>query len=70
MGVLPKEGAKKMHIKTKKGLQELLRRYEEAKAPEEDKKVIEGCIKEGLAMDETDFENAEPRLRKLWKGLQ
>jgi hypothetical protein len=57
-------------IETKKGLQELLRRYKEVNASGYWIQVIEGCIKDGLAMDETDYENTPNSLRKLWRGLQ
>lgn len=58
------------HIETTKGLNELLKRYLEAGADEYWIKTIKGCIKEGLAMDETDYENTPKELRKLWKGLK
>lgn len=58
------------HIETKRGLQELLRRYKEANASGYWIQVIEGCIKEGLAMDETDYANTPNLLRKLWRGLR
>ena len=57
-------------IKTTKGLKELLQRYEEAKANEEWLKTIRGCIEEGLAMDEVDYENTPKELKPLWKGLK
>ena len=59
-----------MEIRTKKGLEELLKRYQEAGAAKEEIETIKGCIAEGYAMDEVDFENAEPKLRRLWKGLK
>lgn len=63
------------HIQTKKGLQTLLKRYEESGItdttyPDAWISVIKGCIKEGLAMDETDYENTPKQLRPLWKGLR
>ena len=57
-------------IETKKGLQTLKERYLTAGADEYWVKVIDGCIAEGLAMDETDYENTQKELRKLWKGLK
>ena len=57
-------------IETKKGLKELLKRYEEAKASNEWLNTIKGCIEEGLAMDEIDYENTPEELRKLWRGLK
>jgi hypothetical protein len=58
------------HIETKKGLKELLRRYEEAGADEYWLMTIRGCIEEDLAMDEIDYENTPKELRKLWRGLK
>ena len=67
------------HISTKKGLQTLLQRLKEMKEREIDTyfedyeywvRVVEGCIKEGLAMDEVDYENAPKWFRPLWKGLK
>ena len=57
-------------IETNKGLKELLKRYEEAKASEEWLNTIGGCIKEGLAMDEIDYENTPKELKPLWRGLK
>ena len=63
-------------IETKKGLKTLLKRYQAAGVTDEkypiDKwiTVIKGCIKEGLAMDEVDYENTPKELRPLWKGLK
>ena len=57
-------------IETTKGLKELLKRYEEAKASEEWLETIRGCINEGLAMDGVDFENTPKELKPLWKGLK
>lgn len=58
------------NIETKKGLETLLKRYQKAGAKEEWLKTIAGCIREGLAMDETDYENTEEELRPLWRGLK
>ena len=57
-------------IETNKGLKELLKRYEEAKASEEWLNTIRGCIKEGLAMDEVDYANTPKELKPLWKELK
>ena len=57
-------------IETNKGLKELLKRYEEAKASEKWLNTIRGCIKEGLAMDEIDYENTPKELKPLWKVLK
>ena len=68
------------HIETKKGLQTLLKRYQEAGVTDETKDAsggyeahwitcIKGCIKEGLAMDEVDYENTPKELKPLWRGL-
>lgn len=57
-------------IETNKGLKELLKRYEEAKASEECLKTIRGCIEEGLAMDEIDYTNTPKELKPLWRGLK
>ena len=58
------------HIETKKGLETLLKRYQKAQASEEWLLTIKGCIKERLAMDETDYENTPQELRPLWRGLK
>lgn len=58
------------HIKSKKGLKELLRRYQEAGIDGYWITVIKGCIEEGLAMDEWDYMNSPRDLQKLWKGLK
>ena len=69
------------HIETKKGLETLLQRYSEAGVTDETAdasgryeadwiKTIKGCIEEGLAMDETDYENTPRRLRTLGRGLK
>ena len=33
-------------------------------------KCVVGCMEEGLAMDEVDYENAPQWFRELWKGLK
>lgn len=62
------------HIETKKGLRTLLERLKGVNKDLEEYdywvKVVEGCIKEGLAMDEVDWENAPSWFRPLWKGLK
>lgn len=63
------------HIETKQGLKTLLKRYQNAGVTDETYSdpwisVIQGCIVEGLAMDETDYQNTPASLRKLWKGLK
>ena len=58
------------HIETKTGLQKLLERYKKANAPQYWLNVIQGCINEGLAMDEVDYENTPKELKKLWEGLR
>jgi len=70
------------HIESKKGLEILLKRtkdYGEKAIHEKGfnldefiywRKVIDGCINEGLAMDEIDYENAPAWFRPLWKGLK
>ena len=69
------------HIETKKGLETLLKRYLEAGVTDETMDVnggyqadwirtIKGCIEEGLAMDETDYENTPYESRPLWRGLK
>lgn len=64
------------YIETKKGLETLLKRYQEAGVTDEaypiDKwiSVIKGCIEEGLAMDEIDYENTPAELKPLWRGLK
>jgi len=70
-----KENINMAHIETKKGLTTLLRRYQEAGVTDErypDKwiSVIKGCIEEGLAMDEVDYENTPRELKPLWRGLR
>jgi hypothetical protein len=64
------------HIETKKGLKTLLERMEDLKGASkfEDyeywKLTVEGCIKENLAMDEVDYDNAPDWFRPLWRGLK
>ena len=68
------------HIETEKGLRTLLQRYlaagvddqtpADAGYPGQWISTIEGCIKQGLAMDETDYENTPKGLRPLWRGLR
>lgn len=69
------------HIETKKGLTKLLERYLQEGVTDQTKDVtnsyeakwisaIKHCINEGVAMDETDYENTPKELRKLWKGLK
>ena len=69
------------HIETKQGLKTLLKRYEEAGVTDSTKdatgsyeakwlSTIKGCIEEGLAMDEVDYENTPDELKPLWKGLK
>ena len=64
------------HIESKKDLQTLLKRVENLPGVEnlEDYeywvKVVKGCIEDGLAMDEVDYENAPRWFRPLWTGLR
>lgn len=58
------------HIATKEGLQELLRRYQEAGADVMWLNTIQFCIIENLAMDEVIYKKSPTKLRKLWEGLQ
>ena len=57
-------------IETTKGLQTLLKRYEEANASEYWLNVVKGCIAEGLAMDEDDYNNTPQELKPLWNRLK
>ena len=59
-----------MRIETKKGLTKLLERYQKANADGEWILTILGCIKEGLPMDELDYENTPDELKKHWRGLK
>ena len=73
---MTKKEVMNMHyIETKKGLETLLKRYQEAGVADEysiDRWIscIKGCIEEGLAMDEVDWENTPAELRPLWRGLK
>ena len=64
------------HIETKTGLKTLLERLEDLKGGDKLPdfhywvSVVRGCIDEGLAMDETDWENAPDWFRPLWRGLK
>ena len=69
------------YVETKKGLETLLERYLAAGVTDEtmDKgnhyqaqwiSCIKGCIAEGLAMDEIDWENTPDELKPLWRGLK
>ena len=68
------------YISTKSGLSTLLKRYLAAGVTDDTTDIsggykaswitcIKQCIEEGLAMDETDYENTPLELRKFWKGL-
>ena len=62
-------------IETKKGLETLLQRYLDAGVTDDSSidrwiTVIKGCIEEGLAMDEIDYENTPDELKPLWRGLK
>ena len=68
-------------IETIRGLMTLLQRYQKAGVTDKTKdasksyeakwiSTIRQCIEEGLAMDETDYENTPKELRPLWKGLK
>lgn len=76
-----KENINMAHIETKKGLTTLLKRYQEAGVTDDTMDAsnsykaswittIKGCIKEGLAMDEVDYENTPRELKPLWRGLR
>ena len=64
------------YISTKKGLQTLLQRLEDLKGGDKFQdyaywvSCVRGCIDEGLAMDEIDYENAPDWFRPLWRGLK
>ena len=64
------------HIESKKDLETLLKRMENLKGADKLEEydywhqVVEGCIKDGLAMDEVDYENAPRWFRPLWTGLR
>ena len=67
-------------IKSKAGLEELLKRYRDAGVDDNTKDIdgdkgffittIMGCIENGYAMDEVDYIHTPFELRKLWKGLK
>lgn len=66
-------------IKTKVGLQELLRRYQLAGVTDDTENLqgekgnfitnIRKCIERGDSMDEIDYTQTPFELRHLWKGL-
>lgn len=66
------------HIETKKGLAALLEKMDKKNRESREeladfdywRRVVVGCIAEGLAMDETDYENAPHWFRVLWTGLR
>lgn len=66
------------HIETKRGLETLLVRMNEAQKESDEPlkdfgywfSCVSGCIDEKLAMDETDYENAPDWFRPLWRGLK
>lgn len=70
------------YIKTENGLKKLLKRtqdYGRKAIYNTDfnlddfiywRQVVEGCISEKLAMDETDWENAPTWFKPLWTGLR
>lgn len=60
------------HIETRKGLETLLKRLDQVKGNDYEywHSVVEGCIRENLAMDETDYKNSPSWFRELWKGLK
>ena len=64
------------HIESKKGLESLLERMENLKGADKLPEFeywftcVSQCIDEGLAMDETDWENAPEWFRPLWRGLK
>lgn len=60
-------------IETTKGLLKLLERFRAKPSTEEARywiSTILGCIREGLAMDEVDYENTSSEYRPLWNGLK
>lgn len=70
-----KEVGNMHYIETKKGLETLLKRYQEAGVTDDSSidrwiSVIKGCIDESLAMDEVDYENTPIELKPLWRGLR
>lgn len=63
------------YIETKKGLETLLKRYQDAGVtddtyPDRWITVITYCIEEGYAMDEVDWDNTPTELKPLWRGLK
>lgn len=69
------------HIETKKGLLKLLERYIKKGVTDETLdasgnyqakwiSTINQCIQQGLAMDETDYENTPKELKVCWEGLK
>lgn len=58
------------HIKTKEGLQELLKRYKEHNASNNWINVINYCIEQNVYLDNFDYRITPFRLRRLWKGLK
>lgn len=80
-----KEDKNMARIATKKGLKELKKRFQEVEPQKLEGanegtnyeryasywiQTIDGCIKDGLAMDEIDYENTPKVWRKLWRGLR
>lgn len=67
-------------IKSKAGLEELLKRYREAGVDDNTKDIngdkgffittILGCINKGYSLDEIDYTKTPFELRPLWKGLK
>ena len=72
------------HIESKQGLKTLLKRLNKVNPNDYPKipefimkdaidywvKVVQGCIDEGLAMDDVDYENAPRWFKPLWTGLR
>ena len=64
------------HIETKEGLETLFKRLDALENFDDLPdyhywySVVRGCIDEGLAMDETDWELAPDWFRPLWRGLK
>ena len=71
-----KEGLKKLHGRMMELYYDNYGRWtdfqDEDKLPEFKYwvRVVLGCIDEGLAMDEVDYENAPDWFRPLWRGLK
>lgn len=60
-------------IETENGLRTLKRRFEAFRGDPEAEywiSVVDGCIKERLSMDETDWGNTEDKFKALWRGLR